>query len=125
MFTVSYPIDTAFSLKASAGVQVNWLIPKSHSCPTVMWQNKHHSNSAVLLSFPKDNIKLLAHKPAHVHPKHLSSLEAKFLHFLLTGLLMLFLSSSITHCPHFSIRAHLHFSNRHQQCPENSSFVIT
>lgn len=61
MFTVSYPIDTAFSLKASAGVQVNWLIPKSHSCPTVMWQNKHHSNSAVLLSFPKDNIKLLAH----------------------------------------------------------------
>lgn len=61
ILTVSYPSDTAFSLKASAGAQLNQLISKSYSCPAVIWQKEHPSRSEVLLAYPKDNIKLLAH----------------------------------------------------------------
>lgn len=73
MLTVSHPFDTAFSLKASAGIQLNWLIPKSHNCPAVMWQRKQHSKSAVVLSSPKDSIKLLAHN-LFMYTQNISSL---------------------------------------------------
>lgn len=89
-----------------------------------MWQKEHHSRSAVLLSSLK-TLPSSQHTTWMYMYTHLSSLDTKFLHFFLTGPLMLSLSSYITHCPHFSIRAHFHFSHRHHQCPENPSFPIT
>lgn len=115
---------SAIHLKASPGPQLNCLIPKSYSCPAVMWQKEHHSRSAVLLSSLK-TLPSSQHTTWMYMYTHVSSLDTKFLHFFLTGPLMLSLSSYITHCPHFSIRAHFHFSHRHHQCPENPSFPIT
>lgn len=62
-------------------------------------------------------------QPAHVHIKHHSFLDTRFLHSLLTGPRCC-PSIYMTHRPHFSMRAHFHFWCRHHQSPEDPSDLL-